>query len=250
MAPDPSTPFSPCVVVPVYNHSRKIRAIAQQLRVLSLPCIFVDDGSDRACASALDELARSMPETVLLRQPVNRGKGVAVARGLRQAWEWGFSHALQVDADGQHDLGDAAAFLQHAQAAPQALVSGCRDYGAMPATRRRGRRFTDLWVHIHTLSFAIRDSMCGYRVYPLQETVALLDSTRIGERMDFDTDIIVRLYWRGVPVINVPTAVVYHEDMASHFDVWGDNIRISWMHTRLFFGMLMRIFRLLALRRR
>jgi hypothetical protein len=82
-------------------------------------------------------------------------------------------------------------------------------------------------------------------VYPLAPVVALLDDIRIGQRMDFDSDIIVRLYWRGVPVVNQPTRVTYPRDGISHFHPWRDNVRISLMHARLFFGMLWRLPRLL-----
>ncbi len=39
----------------------------------------------------------------LMRLPVNGGKGAAVMAGLRAARKAGYTHALQIDADGQHD---------------------------------------------------------------------------------------------------------------------------------------------------
>ena len=115
----------------------------------------------------------------------------------------------------------------------------------MPTGRLVGRYATHVWVWINTLSFDIADSMCGFRLYPLAPTLALLDRARIGRRMDFDTEVIVRLHWAGVPVRNLPTPVRYPSDGVSHFDVWRDNVRISRMHARLFFGMLRRLPRLL-----
>jgi hypothetical protein len=103
---------------------------------------------------------------------------------------------------------------------------------------------------VNTLSFSIRDSMCGFRVYPLAETLRVWDANRIGTRMDFDTEILVRLYWQGLEVINLPTRVTYPIDGVSHFRLWRDNLRISWMHTRLFFGMLLRLPRLMMRKRR
>ena len=125
--------------------------------------------------------------------------------------------------------------------APAAVIAGCPVYDAsVPRGRLYGRYATHIWVWINTLSFDIRDSMCGFRVYPLASLLPLLDSVNIGRRMDFDSDVIVRLHWRGVPVLNQPTRVTYPQDGVSHFDLWNDNVRIFAMHARLFFGMLCR----------
>ncbi len=243
---DDSAP-QPCALIPVYNHARKLPGIVQSLRQAGLPVLLVDDGSEPDCARVLDQLS-ALEGVSLIRLPQNSGKGVAVCRGLSEAMDAGFSHALQVDADGQHDLDDLPAFLQAMREHPGAVVSGRRSYSDMPPGRRRGRKFTDMWVCIHTLSRNIHDSMCGYRLYPLAATLALLQRHSVGRRMDFDTDILVRLYWQGLPVMHVDTRVRYGEDMESHFHMLRDNIRITRMHTRLFFGMLWRLPRLLRRR--
>jgi hypothetical protein len=59
--------------------------------------------------------------------------------------------------------------------------------------------------------------------------------------MDFDPEIAVRLYWSGVPIRNVATTVVYPQDGNSHFQPVRDNVLLSWLHIRLFFGMLCRV---------
>ena len=239
--------FSPVVVIPVYNHGAAIGAMLEGVRAQRVPCILVDDGSDAQCASVLDVLtAAHTDDTSLLRLPDNQGKGVAVMAGLREAARRGFSHALQIDADGQHDPGDIPGFLDESRAHPDAVICGCPVYDAtVPKARLYGRYLTHVWVWINTLSFAIRDAMCGYRVYPLAPTLALMDAVNVGRRMDFDVDILVRLYWRGVAVRNRPTRVTYPQDGVSHFDAWRDNLRISRMHALLFFGMLARAPRLL-----
>ncbi|HEX5755706.1 MAG TPA: glycosyltransferase family 2 protein [Arenimonas sp.] len=239
--------FRCLVVIPVYNHGTAVARLVQRLCEQSQDCLLVDDGSEPGCASVLDHLAASHPTQVrLLRLSHNQGKGAAVMAGLREAGRLGYSHALQIDADGQHAVDDVPAFIAEAAAHSKAVICGCPVYDAsVPKGRLYGRYLTHVWVWINTLSFEIRDSMCGFRVYPLAPTLELLDSTRIGKRMDFDSEIIVRLHWRGVPVRNRPTRVVYPEDGVSHFDVWRDNVRISRMHARLFFGMVLRLPRLL-----
>ena len=216
-----------------------------------LPCLIVDDGSGAETALLLDELVARHAWITLLRLPLNQGKGGAVIQGLRQAAALGFTHALQLDADGQHDLADVPRLLAEAREYPQALISGAPVYDeSVPKGRLYGRYATHVWVWINTLSLAIADSMCGFRAYPLAATIAMLDRESVGLRMDFDIEIIVRLHWAGVPVRNLPTRVTYPLDGVSHFDLWRDNVRISRMHARLFFGMLPRAPGLLARRLR
>ncbi|MDY0021697.1 glycosyltransferase family 2 protein [Arenimonas caeni] len=240
--------FSPVAVVPVYNHPQAIAGLVAAMRGHGLPCLLVDDGSGPECAAVLRELAAASPGDVsLLRLETNQGKGAAVMAGLREAGRRGFSHALQIDADGQHDPADVPRFLAMAREQPDAVVNGRPLYDrSVPRGRLYGRYLTHVWVWINTLSLDISDSMCGFRVYPLAPTLALLDSVRIGRRMDFDTEVLVRLHWRGIAVRDCPTRVVYPEGGVSHFRMLHDNLRISAMHTRLFFGMLLRLPRLLA----
>lgn len=229
-------------VVPVYNHPDTIAAVVREILVHGLPCILVDDGSEPACATVLERLAASDPERIaLLRLPLNQGKGGAMVAGFRAAGRRGHTHVLQIDADGQHACADIPRFLVLARAHPDAVITGCPVYDeSVPRSRFYGRYATHVWVWINTLSFDIRDSMCGFRVYPLAPLLPLLKRVRIGRRMDFDSDVIVRLHWRGVAVVNLPTRVAYPQDGISHFRLWRDNLRISAMHARLFLGMLVR----------
>lgn len=231
------------VVIPVYNHGGAIGAMVEGICRHGVSCLLVDDGSAADCAAVLDDLASARPGQVsLLRLPVNQGKGGAVMAGLREAARRGYSHALQIDADGQHDPADIPGFLAEARQHPEALLTGCPVYDAsVPKGRLYGRYATHVWVWINTLSFDIRDSMCGYRVYPLAATVALIDSVKIGRRMDFDSEILVRMHWRGMPLRNRETRVTYPLDGVSHFHAWRDNLHISRMHAKLFFGMLVRL---------
>lgn len=232
--------FKPCAVVPVYNHEASLPGVVRALLAEDLQCVLVDDGSSPAAAAVIDQLAEH-PSVHLLRHSRNQGKGAAVASGLREASRLGFSHALQVDADGQHDLGCVALFLDRASQAPDALICGYPQYdSSVPKGRLYGRYLTHVWVWINTLSLSIRDSMCGFRVYPLPPTLALLDAMTLGQRMDFDTEILVRLHWRQQPMVWLPTRVHYPADGVSHFRLWRDNLLISSMHARLFGGMLVR----------
>ncbi|MGE5493003.1 MAG: glycosyltransferase family 2 protein, partial [Actinomycetota bacterium] len=234
--------FRPCVVIPIYNHKDTIGPVVDCLAPYGLPVFIVDDGSEPATRAVLAEVAARQPLVRLFRLPENGGKGAAVMHGFREAHAAGFTHALQVDADGQHDIADLPRFLERSRARPDAIIAGKPIYDdSAPASRRYGRIATHVWVWIETLSLAIGDSMCGFRLYPLAPTLALIDRVAIPARMAFDIEIIVRLFWLGVPVENLATRVIYPENGLSHFDLWRDNLRISLMHTRLFFGMLGRL---------
>ena len=251
MLPDKSysapTMFSPCVVIPVYNHEREVGAIVNGVLLQSLPCIIVDDGSSAACAAVLDGLTQAPGEITLLRHTANRGKGAAVLTAIRHAARNGYSHALQIDADGQHCVGDIPLFLERAAAHPRALIVGCPEFDeSAPALRLWARYLTHLWVSINTLSRQIKDSMCGFRVYPLAPLLALDQSCHLGERMHFDIEVAVRLYWNGVEVINVLTPVTYPKNGVSHFRALMDTWLIFRAHARLFFGMLQRLPTLIA----
>ncbi|SFN44288.1 glycosyltransferase family 2 protein [Xenorhabdus japonica] len=234
--------ITPCVVIPCYNHGATMSAVLERLSPYHLHCFIVDDGSAPDTQHHLQDLAKSVPNVTLIRLEHNQGKGGAVMAGMRAAADSGYSHALQVDADGQHCLADIPLFLAKAQQYPNHLISGNPKYDdSVPKSRLYGRYITHFWVWVETLSLSIKDSMCGFRIYPLAPTLQLLAKKDVGRRMDFDIEIMVRLYWQGTENQFVPTKVTYPENGLSHFDALRDNLSISWMHTHLFFGMLPRI---------
>lgn len=236
------TAFRPGLLIPCYNHGDQIRGTLAALEPHGLPCLVVDDGSDDATARALDDLDAEHEWVSVLQLPANQDKGAAFAAGVEAAAERGWTHVVQIDADGQHDSDDLPRLLAASRADPRALVSGRPVYADdIPPARFYGRYVTHVLVWLETLSLAIRDSMCGFRVYPLAATRQLLATQRIGRRMDFDTDIMVRLFWRGTPVEFIDTRVVYPPDGVSHYAMVRDNLRIAWMHTRLVLGMIPRI---------
>jgi predicted LPLAT superfamily acyltransferase len=230
-----------CVIIPVYNHGEALAGTVDRLSAYRLPTIIIDDGSDSATRDAIAVVV-SRYGLDLVTLPENRGKGAAVEAGMRAAWGKGYTHAIQLDADGQHDVNDIETFLERARKSPDALVTGVPQFDdSIPRGRYYGRLITRFWVCIETLSLNIPDTMCGFRVYPLESCIDLLEERKLGRRMDFDTEIAVRLFWRGVDLLAVPTRVTYPQTGISHFRLWRDNWLITRMHTVLFFGMLIRL---------
>lgn len=241
----------PVVVIPVYNHDRYLSALVGAIVRMRVPCILVDDASAEPCSALIDQLAALHSGQVLVvRHLENQGKGGAVVSGFERAHDLQYTHALQIDADGQHAVEDIPVMLELARAHPTALIAGQPIFDeSVPRTRLYFRYLTHYMVSINTLHFKLRDAMCGFRVYPLAATLALNERTPLGRHMDFDIDVMVRLDWAGVPIVLRRTKVRYPADGVSHFRLLTDNVHITWMHTRLFFGMLRRLPRL-ALRRR
>lgn len=241
--------YNPCFLIPCYNHGSTIAAVVSSLNSFELPFLLVDDGSNAETKHALQIVAQEESVT-LVTLAENQGKGGAVMAGIRHAHDLGYSHVIQIDADGQHDIEALPQLIARSKESPTHLISGQPIYDdSVPKARLYGRYATHIWVWIETLSFAIKDSMCGFRAYPVSSTVAVLDKYDIGTRMDFDIEILVRMYWEGIEIDFVETRVIYPEGGISHFDALWDNVKISWMHTRLFFGMLPRIPKLLARKR-
>lgn len=231
--------FNPVIVIPHYNHSQQIKSVLDQLIPFGLPIIVVDDGSNASNRQQLTSLQNTQIQMVF--RPQNGGKGAAVKTGLQTAFEQGFSHAVQVDADGQHHLADIETMLAKSQQHPTAVICGLPIYGEdAPKARLYGRKITNFWLAVNTLSLDIVDGMCGFRLYPLDKIVAILSQEKLGDRMDFDIEILVHCHWRKIPLEWVKTPVKYESGGISHFRGWADNWLISKMHARLFFGMLAR----------
>jgi glycosyltransferase involved in cell wall biosynthesis len=195
--------------------------------------IVVDDGSNAPAREVLRQLEQKGMAHIV-RRDRNGGKGAAVKTGLAVASQLGFTHALQIDADGQHDLTDVPKFLQVSMKNPEALILGTPLFDASaPKARLWGRRLTNFWVRIQTRSRSIADALCGFRIYPI---AAALAANARSNRMDFDPEIAVRMVWHGTEVINIATNVRYldhAEGGVSHFRPLRDNLLVSWMHTRL-----------------
>lgn len=242
--------MTPWLVIPCFDHGEALREVLASLEGTGLPTLVVDDGSGPATREILSALAAAHPWLEVHRHERNRGKGAAAVTGFRLTAARGASHALQLDADGQHDAADVPRFLEAMAKHPEALVLGEPVFDAsVPRSRLYGRQISRGLVWLFTLSFAIRDPLCGFRGIPLAATLALLDRQRLGERMDFDPELAVRLYWEGLEVVNLPTRVRYPEGGLSHFDVVWDDLRLAGLYLRLAGGMLRRAPRLLGGRR-
>lgn len=222
-----------CFVIPTYNNPVTIRGVVEKAREHGMPVIVVDDGSGPEGRQACAELARE-GLAIVVHLPHNRGKGFAVKHGFDKARELGFTHAMQVDGDGQHDLSHVPEFVAASRKQPEALVLGYPQYdSSVPRLRLFARKLTTFWVDVEAGRGKILDAMIGFRIYPLEP----LRRVRVAsDRMAFDIEIAVRLAWAGVPIVNLPVKLRYltaDEGGISHFRMFRDNLHFSLLHSRL-----------------
>lgn len=248
----PAAEFRPLILVPCYNPGHRIETTVRDASRNGLPIWIIDDGSDEETRHRLTDLAGQIPKVKVLRHEINRGKGAAVLTGLMAALEHGYTHALTMDADGQHPAGRIASFIEASRARPNAMILGRPVFSdEAPALRVQGRKISNFWAGLETLWSGIGDSLFGFRVYPIAPLIAVMQQTRWMRRFDFDPEAAVRLTWLGVPAINVDAPVRYFDaeaDGVSHFRYGRDNRLLIWMHLRLLSGLLWRLPRLITRR--
>lgn len=238
----------PLILIPSYNTGPILERTVTAVLALKTPVWVIIDGSTDGSVDPISHLEN--PEFRIIRLPVNMGKGAAILHGLREALATGFSHVLAMDADGQHPADAAKRFFELSAAHPEAAVFGRPVFDASaPALRVAGRKISNFWANLETLGWGIDDSLFGMRLYPAQALLDVLESTCFARRFDFDPEVAVRLAWRGVPIINLPTPVRYpskEDGGISQFRYVRDNSLLTWMHFRLFCAFLVRLPLLIA----
>ena len=231
--------FKPFVLIPSYNTGSAVleqtvrEALAHTERPVWVVIAGSDDGSDRGVLS----LAESEARLRVIAKPVNEGKGAAVRSGLRAAKQEGLTHALVMDADGQHPAALIDRFFEAAGQAPEAMVLGQPVFDAnVPLERLYGRQLSVWLVRFEVLGGAVGDPLYGFRVYPVQALLDVMQDRGRSNRYDFDPEVAVRLNWKGVPSVHIDSPVKYldaAEGGISHFHYLRDNARYVALHTRL-----------------
>lgn len=241
--PEPSA--SHLVLIPSYNPGPKVLDTVRAALAQWSPVWVVVDGSTDGSAEQLQQMAKEHPGLRVIVLPENRGKGAAVLEGITRAAAEGYTHALTMDSDGQHPADLIPAFMAASRAEPAKMVLGKPVFDAdAPALRVNGRKVSNGWANLETLWMGIGDSLYGFRVYPIAPLIEIMQANRFMRRFDFDPEAVVRLCWAGVRPRNIDAPVRYFradEGGVSHFRYLRDNTLLTWMHTRLFLGFLLRL---------
>jgi glycosyltransferase involved in cell wall biosynthesis len=238
------------VLIPSYNPGPKVYDTVRAARHFWNPVWVVIDGSNDGTADGLQKMAAADDGLHVIVLPKNGGKGAAVLHGLDHASAQGFTHVLTMDSDGQHPAELIPDFMAQSMRNPQCMVLGKPVFDASaPSLRVKGRQVSNWWANLETLWSGIGDSLFGFRVYPVEPLRKVMRGQRWMRRFDFDPEAVVRLCWYGVRPLNLPAPVRYftpEEGGVSHFRYLRDNTLLTWMHSRLFFGFVVRLPLLLA----
>jgi glycosyltransferase involved in cell wall biosynthesis len=213
--------------IPAYNNAATIIDIVQRCRREMGNVVVVDDGSSDA---NLMDLLRPL-DVAVIRHPKNLGKGAALLTMFRHAAEQGGQYLIALDGDGQHFPEDIPKFLDRLD--PSTIIIGRREQvsGIMPKSSLFGRDFSDFWVCVET-GVELNDTQSGFRAYPLPRVLELPLAAR---HYSFEIEVITRWIWAGLNAATVPIRVWYPDaaERVSSFRPILDNLRLSWMHTKL-----------------
>jgi glycosyltransferase involved in cell wall biosynthesis len=238
------------VLIPSYNSGPKLVETVREARRFWAPVWVVIDGSTDGSDRALKHLAAGDPEIRVLTLSRNQGKGAAILHGIRLAEAAGFTHALTMDADGQHPAALIPDFIAASRAHPRGLILGRPIFDdTAPRIRVLGRKLSNWWTDVETLWAGSFDSLFGFRVYPVTGLRQVMEAHRWMRRFDFDAEAAVRLCWSGFTPISLPAPVRYFtpaQGGVSHFHYGRDNVLLTWMHLRLLASFLVRLPLLLA----
>ncbi|MFN0129296.1 MAG: glycosyltransferase family 2 protein [Verrucomicrobiales bacterium] len=248
-SPDPHR----LVLIPSYNTGPRVLETVRRALTRWEPVWVVVDGSTDGTTELLQAEAAREPHLHVFVLPRNSGKGAALLHGLQEARRLGFTHALAMDADGQHPAESILDFMALSCDHPDAVILGRPVFDvSVPAERLFGRRISNFWANLETLWLGIEDSLFGFRVYPIEPLVQIMKHTRFMRHFDFDPEAAVRLVWAGHRPLCLPAPCRYFspaEGGVSHFHYLRTNTVLAWMHARLVVGALLRLPRLFRLRR-
>ena len=238
-----SAAWTYCFLIPVYNHAALLEQTIPRFLKFGIPLILIDDGSNAENKTILKRIKNDHPDIVLINNAKNNGKGVAIKQGIAYCKQHSIDFAFQVDADNQHSLAAVPVFMSKSktQTTIKHAIIGYPIYDStVPTIRRDARKVSNFFVSVTTLTPNVRDSLCGFRIYPVAETWKIYRNPFISKRMPIDMELLTRLYWKGVSIIYMPVDVTYPENGSSHYKAFRDTVILSAKHALLCCEMLFR----------
>ena len=236
MKENSSSSYRLCIIIPTYNNAGTIRQVVVDACRICANVIVVNDGS----TDDTSEILTTLPSTTtVVSYAKNKGKGHALVEGFRKAKELGFTHAVTMDADGQHFADDIPLLVKAMKKNPDAIIVGSRNLTEenMPPQNTFANRFSNFWFRLQT-GIDLPDTQSGFRLYPLASLKGL---SLITSRYEAELELMVFAAWAGVSVLSVPVRVYYPpaEERVSHFRPVYDFFRISVLNTVLCIGALL-----------
>ena len=190
------------VLIPAFNEERTIAEVVRRALPFARKVLVIDDGSTDRTA----ELAQSAGAEVR-RHGINRGKGVSLSEGFRQAVEEGWEGVIVLDGDSQHEPEEIPRFIATAREEGSEIVLGNR-MGAssgMPAVRYNTNRLTSLIVSF-LAGRKIPDSQCGFRLLKKEVLEQVTCTTR---NYDMESEQLIKAGRLGFRISSIPINCIY-----------------------------------------
>jgi glycosyltransferase involved in cell wall biosynthesis len=218
-----------CVLIPTYNNQKTLRRVIDGVLAYGggEDVIVINDGSTDETAVILASYGTKIQ---VLHNEVNKGKGLSLRRGFKEALALGYQNAISIDSDGQHLPSDIPLFIEAALRHPGALIMGSRnmDQEGVPGKSSFGNKFSNFWFKFET-GLVLPDTQTGFRLYPLEPVSKIRLLTT---KFETEIEVIVKLAWRNVPIVPINIQVIYDSnERVTHFRPFQDFTRISIVNT-------------------
>ncbi|MFW6169332.1 MAG: glycosyltransferase family 2 protein [Planctomycetota bacterium] len=193
--------------LPVFNESRHLCQVLDEVLRYSSEVLVVDDGSTDETHALLSQRR----DIQVVTHERNRGYGAALLTAFQYAIEHQFDVLVTVDCDGQHEPQRIAQFVAACQDAD--LISGSRYLnryaGDMEPPRERRAINEQLTGRLNQqLGLNLTDAFCGFKAY----RVEALKPLRLRERgYAMPLELWVQAVVHGLRIIELPVPLIYLE---------------------------------------
>jgi dolichyl-phosphate beta-glucosyltransferase len=220
------------LIIPAFNEEHRIVRSLHEVRRFMLACpktmevLVVEDGSRDGTARVVTEFIQNEAgeqRIELLQYGHNRGKGFAVAHGLRSARG---RYLAFSDADLSAPIDQLPRLVEALEAGADIAIASRRHkdsevLGVPPMTRVRSHFFS-LLSRLLVLP-GIADTQCGFKAYQREAAAKLVEKQKI-DGYTFDVEHLLLARQMGLKVVEVPVKWIFSE--GSQINGLSDSIRM------------------------
>lgn len=192
------------IIVPIFNEETVIGEVLSEIKASGYPnIIVVDDGSaDNSYAAA-----GSIPEVIVLRHKLNRGKGAAIKTGMLAAQYCGAEVLVTFDGDGQHDPHDIQSLIEPIikKGFDVSLGTRMRSGTEMPLIKVLANKIGNYCTML-LYGILVSDSQSGFRAY--SRFAARTIDTK-ADKYEYDSKVIREINANRLKYVEVPIQVRY-----------------------------------------
>jgi len=192
------------IIIPTYNPPDTFYSLLKSIRkITSNTIIIIDDGST-------PKINMDHSGVLVLRNRHNQGKGYTLIKGFQYAVNEGFTHAITIDADSQHDPELINSFLEYDENIH--LVLGTRNFTEnMPIHRKISNKLTSYIISL-LCGKTVLDSQCGYRRYKLKDVCS---ESFLEKGFQFESEVLIKLLRNNCTHVNLEIPTIYNRENSS-----------------------------------